>query len=392
MTTEILCHRPLDQSPLLVRWAQKSSFAGDYQTEAGTVVIKHGHLVGGKSEGVEIILIDTGVCRTLLLPGRGMGIWKMWAGGIEFGWTSPVDGPVNPALVPVMDPDGLGWLEGFDELVVRCGLESNGAPEKNDNGSLRYPLHGRIANLPARDLHVEVNSESGCVEVIGEVLETKLFFKRLRLRSRTGFYANSSAVLITDEVTNDRSVPAIMQLLYHINVGEPVLSDGSTLDIACNELVPKDAVSASEISSWNQMGSPQVGYGERVYFIDPNADESHWSTAILSNAPLNLGFAVSFDTRTLPHFIVWKNTAAKADGYVVGLEPATNFPNHRSFEDSQGRVVTLAPGETKAFQVKLHPLTTPDSVEEQRSRIRQRSASASQNVSHSPKQGWTAGI
>jgi len=392
MTTEILCYRPLDQSPLLVRWAPKSSLAGDYKTGAGTVVIQHGHLVGGKSEGVEIILVDTGASRTLLLPGRGMGIWKLWAGGIEFGWTSPVDGPVNPSLVPVMDPDGLGWLEGFDELVVRCGLESNGAPEKDDKGSLRYPLHGRIANLPARDLHVEVNPETGCVEVVGEVLESKLFFKRLRLRSRSGFYANSSEVQITDEVTNDRSVPATMQLLYHINVGEPVLSDASTLDIACNELVPKDALSASEIPSWNQMGPPQVGYGERVYFIDPNVDESNWATAILSNAERNLGLAVGFDTRTLPHFIVWKNTAAKEDGYVVGLEPATNLPNHRTFEESQGRVVTLAPGESKVFQVKLHPLTTPDSVEEQRSRIKRRSEWASQKVSHSPKQGWTAGI
>ena len=27
-----------------------------------------------------------------------------------------------------MDPGGLGWLEGFDELFVRCGLDSNGPP------------------------------------------------------------------------------------------------------------------------------------------------------------------------------------------------------------------------------------------------------------------------
>ena len=46
------------------------------------------------------------------------------------------------------EPSGLGWLDGFDELLVRCGLESNGAPEFNPNGSLRYPLHGKIANMP----------------------------------------------------------------------------------------------------------------------------------------------------------------------------------------------------------------------------------------------------
>ena len=28
----------------------------------------------------------------------------------------------------------MGWLEGFDELMCRCGLESNGAPDLAANG------------------------------------------------------------------------------------------------------------------------------------------------------------------------------------------------------------------------------------------------------------------
>ena len=53
---------------------------------------------------------------------------------VEVGWQSPVDGPVHPQFVPLADPSGLGFLDGFDELIVRCGLESNGAPEFDERG------------------------------------------------------------------------------------------------------------------------------------------------------------------------------------------------------------------------------------------------------------------
>lgn len=392
MNSEILCRRRLDDSPVLVAWNQHSSVSGNFETACGPITIKHGLLKGGKSEGVEVVLVDTGAVRVLLLPSRGMGIWKMWAGHVEIGWASPVDGPVHPSYVPVMDPDGLGWLEGFDELVVRCGLESNGAPEKHENGTLRYPLHGRIANLPARDLRVEVNQETGYVELIGDVVESKLFFKRLRLTSRAGFFANSSTVHIIDEVTNERTVPASMQLLYHINVGVPILANGSTLDIAFDEIAPKDALSASEIQAWNQMGTPQSGYGERVYFVVPKADDANWACAMLSNVDSGIGLGVQFDTRTLPYFIAWKNTAANEDGYVLGLEPSTNFPNHRSFEESQGRVVSLAAGETKVFRITLHPLTAHDDVDALRRSIQKQSKDSDQIVRDAPKHDWTAGL
>ena len=391
MASNIVCHRIFDGSPVHVRWADASLVTGDFRTKDGVITVKHGHLVGGKAEGVEIVLVDTGAVRALLLPGRGMGIWKLWAGGIEFGWRSPVDGPVHPSLVPVMDPGGLGWLEGFDELVVRCGLESNGAPDKDDAGTLRLPLHGRIANLPARDVRVEVNAESGLVEIIGDVLETRLFFNRLRLRTRTGFRAGCVNIQIVDEVTNERSVPATMQMLYHINVGSPVLSSGSRVEAPIDTLAPKDALSASEIDGWNAMGSAQVGFAERVYFASPRADNHAWTAVMLRSGDNSSGLGVQFDTSTLPYFILWKNTAAENDGYVIGLEPATNLPNTKSFEAKQGRVVTLAPGQTTTFRVNLQPLIGVKAVEECANHIDELSKTASGEILRAPKAGWSMG-
>jgi hypothetical protein len=82
------------------------------------------------------------------------------------------------------------------------------------------------------------------------------------------------------------------------------------------------------------------------------------------------GYAVHFDTRTLPFLNVWKNTAAVEDGYVVGLEPATGFPNPRSFEEKQNRVVPLSGGESKTFRLKLQPLLSESEVKQSIDRIR----------------------
>src|ERR1700722_4263755 len=86
-------------------------------------------LRGGRRDGVDLIQVDNGVLSFSVLPTRGMGIWKGQIAGDPLGWESPVrDGPVNPKFVNLMNNGGLGWLEGFDELLVRCGLENNGAP------------------------------------------------------------------------------------------------------------------------------------------------------------------------------------------------------------------------------------------------------------------------
>ena len=136
---------------------------------------------GGRSEGVRVVAVDNGAMTISILPTRGMGIWQVLRhhspassragdrGAARLGWRSPVHGPVHPAFVPLFDPSGLGWLEGFDELLCRCGLESNGAPDFDSSGKLLYPLHGRIANLPAHRVEVFVDEARGRLSLRGVV-------------------------------------------------------------------------------------------------------------------------------------------------------------------------------------------------------------------------------
>ena len=355
-----------------IDWTIKSSIRGDYVTDAGSIAVRHGRFTGGLSDGVEVVVIDTGVAETWVLPTRGMGLWQIVANDVRYGWDSPVPGPVHPDRVPVMDPSGLGWLEGFDELLVRCGLRSNGAPQFDDSGRLEYPLHGRIANLPANDLRIEIDSKNGHVDLSGTVIESRLFFQNLRLVSRLRMTANQPTVEITDDVTNDAASPSSIQLLYHINVGAPVLGDGATIDASIQSIRGKDDVSAAEIDQWHRCGPPQTGYTERVYLAEAQSDPSaesprpiqsssgggKWAHVSITSPKTDTdprGLRVWYDVETLPRLNVWKNTAAFDDGYVVGLEPATGHPMTRREEEAAGRVVPIEPGQTRSFHVTLQP-------------------------------------
>jgi hypothetical protein len=391
MTTKTAQHRSLTARQERIQWNEASPLTMEIETRDGNVETRHGRFVGGVSDGVEVIEVDSGSVRALILPTRGMSIWQLHAGGVRFGWDSPVAGPVHPSLVPIFDPSGIGWLEGFDELVVRCGLESNGAPEHDASGHLIYPLHGRIGNLPAQSLSIEYNEASGQVEVIGEVLESRLFIKRLRLRSRIRFHAGSANVELLDDVTNDLAKPATMQLLYHINVGSPVLGPGAKLEAAIDQLAPKDSLAAGEIETWNEYGGPQDGYTERVYFARLRADDANLTTTMLRSADGDRGLGVTYNTSGLPRFVVWKNTAAESDGYVTGIEPATNYPNERSYESDQGRLVEIEPGQTASFRVTLQPLTDGEMVKEMSAKIDQLQGDQPPEVSKSPKPGWSPG-
>ena len=112
---------------------------------------------------------------------------------------------------------------------------------------------------------------------------------------------------------------------------------------------------------------------------------------MLADAKRGRGLAVHFKTSTLPWFILWKNCGDIADGYVAGLEPATNFPNPRGFEQQHDRVVSLDGGKTASFRVTLSPLSSRESVQQATDMIRKINddQSISVNVSRTPRSDWS---
>lgn len=319
-------------------------------------------LRGGPSDGVDVIEVQNGDFRFSVSPTRGMGILEAWQGDFRLGWKSPVEGPVNPALVHLSDPSGLGWLEGFNEMLVRCGLEYNGGPEFNSNGTVLYSLHGRIANIPARKVEVSVDGQSGLIAVSGIVDEGRLFGNKLRLASTISTQLGRSEIKVVDTVTNLSGEPGELELIYHTNFGVPLLGPGAKLVAPAVRVGAYDANSLRDIATWNQYGPETPGVAEGCYFIELAAAADGATQVVLRNAAGDRGISYKFNRKQLPYFTLWKNSQAAADGYATGLEPGTNLPNNKSFEKEKGRVIALAPGESRQFELTLEVLTGRDAV------------------------------
>jgi len=370
--------------------------AAPLRSADGGLSISMRRLYGGLSEGVDVVTVDNGRLRLQLLPTRGMGVWKGELAGVPLQWNSPVERPVHPSFVDPMRLGGIGWVDGFNELIVRCGLGWHGAPGKdcirNAAGEVVsepfLPLHGRIANLPAH--RVTASLEGDELSVTGVVDEGCLFGGRLRLESTLRTRRDSGVFEITDTVTNLAATAAETEILYHCNIGEPFLGAGSVLHTAVRELAPRNARAAEGISMWNLFGAPETGFAEQVYFAQPAVNSSGWAVSALADPSEQLAFVVRYDAATLPWFTLWKNTAATADGYVTGLEPGSTFPNPRQLEREEGRLPVLPPGSSACYRLQFEA-----SIERSRTRqildeITALQVATERTVHSQPRPGWAS--
>jgi hypothetical protein len=309
-------------------------------------------LRGGLRDGIDLIEVHNGALSFSVLPTRGMGLWRGDYHGQALGWRSPVMGPVHPKFVDQGAAGGLGWLAGFDELLCRCGLSSNGPPGEDvwtdAQGKERrasLTLHGRIANLPAQVVEVRVSLDPPHeLSLSGTVEEAALFFPQLRLTTTYTTVPGSNRVVIHDVVENRGAQSAEMQMLYHCNLGPPFLEAGARTFAPIREMAPLTARAAEGIDTYDTYAAPTAGFAEQVYVYELIGDARGSTLALLVNATSERAVALRFNVRELPCFTVWKNTGALEDGYVTGLEPATNYPNFRGFERRQGRARALPPG------------------------------------------------
>ncbi|MDR3619431.1 MAG: aldose 1-epimerase family protein [Paludisphaera borealis] len=348
-------------------------------------------LHGGRREGVDLIEIDNGALAFSIIPTRGMNIWKASCGGDRIGWDSPTtDGPVNPAYVNLLDLGGIGWLAGFDELLARCGLMSNGAPYRD--GDAIVPLHGRVANIPASyvAIHVDENPPYEIV-VEGRVDESFLFGAGVRMTTRISTVPGSKRLTVRDEFENLKDQPVEMQILYHWNFGPPYLEEGSRFVAPIKTLIPRDSRAVEGLASYDVYGPPEPGFAEQAYFFELLADGDAGKTvAMLRNQGGDKGVALRYPLAQLPCFTLWKNTAGARDGYVTGLEPAANYPNPRPFEKARGRVLTLPVNGRHVAETVLEALDDRSAVAKVEAEIGRLQAQAAPVDHSSPREPFAA--
>jgi hypothetical protein len=277
--------------------------------------------------------------------------------GKAMGWRSTT-GDVAPQH---FEAEGLRWLRSyFGGLVTTCGLTHVGAP-RPDSALLGTGLHGRIGNLPARNIQTlqEWQGQDYVLAITGTMRETVVFGENLTLTRTVSTKLGERRFWICDRVTNEGFNPTKYMLLYHCNIGWPAVDAGSELITPSRHVAPRDAVAREGKENWWKLDPPIHKYREKCYYHDMMGDARGYVTVAIVNdafeSGTGFGVYVKYNVRELPRFVEWKMMGEQ--DYVVGLEPCNCGVEGRHIDEELGLLHTLRPGETKCFTLEFGPIT-----------------------------------
>ena len=313
---------------------------------AGTRLME---LQDGPETGVRIAEVRSGTgLRFQVSLDRGMDISVAEYKGMSLAWRSP-QGDVHPSR---FEPKGMGWLRSFPGgLMTGCGLTTAGAPSLDDGEELG--IHGRLSNTPSAGIEstTEWIGDRCLFRLSGVVRENVIFGHNLVLYRTIENELGTSTITLRDSVVNEGFRQSPLMMLYHINLGWPLLDDGANVYLNARSMRPRDSEAEKGTAAATQIPSPISGYKEQVFYHDLIADKDGLTSALLANKKLGLGLFTQYRQKELPNFIQWKMVAEGE--YVLGFEPANCLVEGRAKERERKTLQFLEPGETREFLVHV---------------------------------------
>jgi hypothetical protein len=331
--------------------------------------IKPYRLVEGLEDGVLALDVTTGSGLDFtVLPGRGMDISSASYNGRSLAWRSATT-DTHAAFFDHEGEGGRGWLRGFyGGLVVTCGLTWAGA-NATENGQ-SYGLHGRIGNLPATNVSWDGAWEGDdyIMTVRGKMRQATVFGENLQLTRTITCRLGEKRLFLHDVVENLGAHRTEHMMLYHINIGFPIVNDNARLIAPTLSATPRDAEAVKGQDRFTRFQAPEAGFNEQVYFHEfARAEDGKVTTAIVDEtapsadggAP-GIGVYCTYSPDELPRFIEWKMMGSGT--YVVGMEPANCMVMGRPHDRAEGTLQFLEPSETREYHVEIGVLAGPEEI------------------------------
>ncbi len=307
----------------------------------------------GKAAGVRTLEFDNGSGLFFeVLVDRCLDLGNVRYHGQALNWQSAV-GVVHPSYY---DAHETRWLRTFGGgFLATCGLTAAGAATVDQGQSIG--MHGRIGNTPA-----ELVSHGGAwqgdeyiLQCQGQVRETEVFGANLTMQRRIWTRLGETAFWVEDLVTNTGYQTTPHMMLYHINLGFPLLGPDARLETPAAQVVPRDAIAAPGLDEYDVFSGPVPNYQEQVFYHEME-DGEDWVTVKVHNPTLAgwSGMALRYQKSELPKFIEWKMVSQGE--YVLGLEPANCLVEGRDKEREQGTLQFLEPGESRSYKFQVQIL------------------------------------
>ena len=255
-------------------------------------------LTEGREKGLDVLDCDNGKIRFLLNVSKACDIMQLYHEGQNISFIS------KNGFTKRETP----FLRRFEGgMLYTCGLDSVG-------GRDGFELHGTLHNIPAEIIRAEYNENGITVEAI--IRDTALFGKNLVLKRKIFTAIGGDSVTLEDTLVNEGYNTEEYCLLYHINVGYPMLDDGVKVIADVESYTPRTAWAKQNEATMYEMNASTPNQEETCYFLNLKKPE-----ITLVNEKNGKEFTVSYSGDTLPCFVEWKSMAS--GDYALGLEPCT---------------------------------------------------------------------
>ncbi|HUQ23823.1 MAG TPA: DUF4432 family protein [Gaiellaceae bacterium] len=333
----------------------------------------------GHARGTRAIEFRTGTgLRFSVMPERGFDVGRAEFQGSSLCWL-PAKGLAGPWYYEG-DLDDYAWLRiGLGGLFNTAGLVSMGTPQTvatdqfgfTQRLTARYGTHDRIAVTPAsRFSYGERWDGDTCVLwAEGLVRQEIAYGENLSLIRRYETELGANAFRIVDVVTNEGWFSTPHQLLYHFNIGFPIVSAGAEVVAAAGD--PEDlsfstAEAAKPAARWRTVTDPEIGFTHEGYIVPMRADGDGRVSVAVVNRGLRpelggLGVYLRYDQRQLPIYVAWR--MMREGLYAVGLEPSTTPFGSTSDLIEQGYPLVLEPGEQRTYELEFGILPGGEAID-----------------------------
>lgn len=313
-------------------------------------------LAQGKGKGMNLLQIrNTRDLNLTLVCDRCMDMSRLSYKGVNLGWFSPA-GYVAPGLYD--DAKGRGFLQNFTAgFLTTCGLTAVGISCEDDGENTS--MHGLVSSIPCEHYHYYETEDEIVVEAI--IKEASLFYYHTELRRTYRISKTKNQIILSDTATNIGNKTAPSMILYHINLGYPLLSEH--LQVMIPEYSSKPTLDSflDDYPDRKRMEKPTPGYTEKCYLYDVK-DEGGTAKVGVYNPDCGVGLTMTYQKADLPFLTQWKMMGEYE--YVLGLEPGNAWPAGRKLFRESGRLKLLEPGESWSGTIVLDFTDKPFSLAE----------------------------
>lgn len=230
-------------------------------------------------------------------------------------------------------------------LFFTCGLDNVG-PNIDS-----YPMHGRIRSTPAENISIDCKwlDDEYIIKIQGEMRQAMLFGENILLRRTIETVYGKNYIKIHDEIINESFSVQPLMLLYHFNIGYPLLDETSQINISSDNIIARDEISKSGVLNCLNITSPIDNKNEEVFYHNLNQESCF--AKIQNN---DIIFELKFKKSQLPFFTQWKSMAS--GDYVLGFEPGNCHVEGIFEEIKKDTLEYIPPMQSKFIDLEIHLL------------------------------------